>query len=175
MIEPSTVRGDCQTRVDGTSNTGAWAAAAAAWTALHRPHRTAYAQWRQAEALLTSNRTAEARKCLTEAAVAARNHTPLLQEIRSLARLARIDLNDQEPQAEPAPQPAPYGLTPREMAVLRLVAGGLTNTQIGAQLFISEKTASVHVTNILRKLGVRNRAQAASLAERAGLLGPGQA
>jgi DNA-binding NarL/FixJ family response regulator len=54
--------------------------------------------------------------------------------------------------------------------VLRLLATGRTNAQIGAELFISPKTASVHVTNILRKLGVTTRVQAAAVAERAGLL-----
>jgi DNA-binding NarL/FixJ family response regulator len=58
------------------------------------------------------------------------------------------------------------------MAVLRLVAAGLTNAQIGRRLFIDQKTASVHVTNILRKLDAKNRAQAAVVAQRAGLLGP---
>ena len=51
------------------------------------------------------------------------------------------------------------------------MAAGRTNPQIGAELFVSPKTASVHVTNILRKLGVSTRVQAAALAERAGLLG----
>ena len=64
----------------------------------------------------------------------------------------------------------PYGLTDRELAVLKLVAAGRTNAQIGAELYISHKTASVHVSNILRKLGVSGRTQAAALAERAGLL-----
>jgi DNA-binding NarL/FixJ family response regulator len=54
--------------------------------------------------------------------------------------------------------------------VLQLLAAGCTNAQIGAELYISPKTAGVHVTNILRKLGVSNRVQAAALAERAGLL-----
>jgi DNA-binding CsgD family transcriptional regulator len=54
--------------------------------------------------------------------------------------------------------------------VLRLVAAGRTNAQIGAELFISRRTAGVHVTNILRKLGVTGRVQAAALAERAGLV-----
>jgi regulatory LuxR family protein len=54
--------------------------------------------------------------------------------------------------------------------VLRLLAAGHTNAQIGAELYISPKTASVHVTSILRKLGVSGRVQAAALAERAGLL-----
>jgi DNA-binding NarL/FixJ family response regulator len=64
----------------------------------------------------------------------------------------------------------PYGLTERELLVLRLVARGRTNSQIGNDLYMSPKTASVHVSNILRKLQVTNRVQAAALAERAGLL-----
>ncbi len=157
------------TRVSGGANPDGWATAAAAWTRLGRPHRTAYAQWRQAEALLATGRTPAARECLRQAAAGARTHIPLLAEIRSLARLARLDLNDKQPR-HPVPPSTPYGLTPRETAVLELVADGLTNTEIGTRLFISEKTASVHVTNILRKLDVKNRAQAAALAQRAGLL-----
>jgi DNA-binding CsgD family transcriptional regulator len=66
--------------------------------------------------------------------------------------------------------PAAFGLTGRELAVLRLVAAGRTNAQIGAELYISPRTAGVHVTNILRKLGASGRVQAAAMAERAGLL-----
>jgi DNA-binding NarL/FixJ family response regulator len=65
----------------------------------------------------------------------------------------------------------PYGLTARELEVLGLLANGRTNPQIGATLFISEKTASVHVSNILRKLAVSNRGEAAALALRKGLAG----
>ena len=75
----------------------------------------------------------------------------------------------QPPAGEPHPE-IPYGLTGRELAVLRLLAAGRTNAQIGAELYISPKTAGVHVSNILRKLGVSGRVQAAALAERAGLL-----
>ena len=64
----------------------------------------------------------------------------------------------------------PYRLTDRELLVLQLLVAGRSNGEIGAELFISRKTASVHVSNILRKLGVSNRAQAAALAERAGLV-----
>ena len=156
------------TRLHGRSDPDAWAAAAAAWAGLRRPHRFGYARWRQAEALLAAGNTAPARDCLRDAAIAAHNYTPLLAEIQTLARLARVDLRDQPTTIQA--QPTPYGLTPRETAVLRLVADGLTNTQIGNRLYISEKTASVHVTNILRKLAVKNRAQAAALAQRAGLL-----
>ena len=62
------------------------------------------------------------------------------------------------------------GLTAREREVLRLVAAGRTNGEIGTQLFISTKTASVHVSNILAKLGVGARGEAAAIAYRDGLL-----
>ena len=61
------------------------------------------------------------------------------------------------------------GLTPREAEVLSLVAAGQTNRQIGEALFVSEKTASVHVSNILRKLGVSSRVDAAAVAQRLGV------
>jgi len=63
------------------------------------------------------------------------------------------------------------GLTPREREVLALVADGRTNRQIAEALFISAKTASVHVSNILAKLGVANRAEAAAVAHRLHLTG----
>ncbi|WSP43784.1 response regulator transcription factor [Streptomyces sp. NBC_01244] len=64
------------------------------------------------------------------------------------------------------------GLTSRERDVLRLVAAGHTNRQIAEELFISPKTASVHVSNILAKLGVAGRGEAAALAHRLRLFGP---
>jgi DNA-binding CsgD family transcriptional regulator len=94
-----------------------------------------------------------------------------MREIRSWPG-ARISLTATEP---PRPQEGPiglakFGLTERELAVLRLLGQGHTNAEIGRLLFISPKTASVHVTNILRKLGAGSRVQAATIAERAGLL-----
>ena len=78
---------------------------------------------------------------------------------------------DQPPEARAGPSgPAMFGLTERELAVLRLLGQGHTNAEIGRMLFISPKTASVHVTNILRKLGAASRVQAATIAERARLL-----
>lgn len=62
-------------------------------------------------------------------------------------------------------------LTPREREVLNLVASGMTNGQVASRLFISTKTASVHVSNILAKLGATNRTEAVDLARRQGLLG----
>ncbi len=61
------------------------------------------------------------------------------------------------------------GLTPREAEVLALVAAGRTNRQIGDELYVSDKTASVHVSNILRKLGVNSRVDAAAVAQRLGM------
>ena len=66
-----------------------------------------------------------------------------------------------------APSPAQQlGLTPREREVLALVADGRTNRQIAQTLYITDKTASVHVSRILAKLGVANRAEAAAVAHR---------
>lgn len=108
---------------------------------------------------------------LQTAAVAAGGHAPLPTQIRRLAQRARIPLQARPAGRKPAPRaPAPYGLTERELAVLRLLGAGRTNAQIGAELYMSPRTAGVHVTNILRKLGVTGRVQAATVAERAGLL-----
>ena len=60
----------------------------------------------------------------------------------------------------------PFGLTPRERQVLALIAEGATNRQIGKALYMAEKTASVHVSRILSKLGVKSRTQAAAVAHR---------
>ena len=74
------------------------------------------------------------------------------------------------PDLEPSdPDPAPFDLTPRELEVLGLVAAGYSNGQIGKDLFISTKTASVHVSNILRKLSAANRIEAAAIATKAGI------
>jgi DNA-binding CsgD family transcriptional regulator/tetratricopeptide (TPR) repeat protein len=165
-----------RTRLAGPSEPGAWGGAAKAWQDLGCPHRAGYAWWRRAQAQLDTGQPATAAAAaLRAAAAAAGGHAPLQAQIRALAEQARIP-----PQARgeattsdtaPAGQPRePYGLTGRELAVLRLLAGGRTNAQIGAELYISPRTAGVHVTNILRKLGVSSRVQAAAVAERAGLL-----
>ena len=167
-----------RTRVAGPGDPGAWDGAAKAWQDLSCPHRAGYAWWRQAEAQLDAGQPAAAAAGpLRAAAVAAGGHAPLLAQVRALAERARIPLEPAAAAAGPqAPRPARplarYGLTDRELTVLRLLAEGRTNPQIGAELYISASTASVHVSNILRKLGVSGRVQAAALAERAGLLQP---
>jgi DNA-binding NarL/FixJ family response regulator len=70
------------------------------------------------------------------------------------------------PAPSDAPAEDPFGLTPRERQVLALLAGGATNREIGQQLFMAEKTASVHVSRILAKLNVRTRTEAAAVAHR---------
>jgi DNA-binding NarL/FixJ family response regulator len=74
---------------------------------------------------------------------------------------------------QPDAQPALDELTAREREVLELIARGLTNTEIGATLFLSEATVKTHVTHVLRKLGLRDRVQAVIFAYEAGLVEPG--
>ena len=162
------------TRVVNSSDPDAWCAAATAWQNLGCPHEAGYAWWRQAEAQLYAGQSRAAAAALQAGAEAADGHAPLLSHIRRLALRARVPL-PATPEARPENQQQAktqdsHGLTSRELVVLRLRATGRTNAQIGAELFISPKTASVHVTNILRKLGVTTRVQAAAVAERACLL-----
>jgi DNA-binding CsgD family transcriptional regulator len=162
-------------RLAGQSDPMVWDTAAKTWDSLGCPHRAAYAWWRQAQARLGTGQPATAAAAaLRAAAVAAAGHEPLLAEVRTLAERARIRLHPPSAVASDTPPPAtassPHGLTGRELSVLRMVATGRTNAQIGSELFISPRTAGVHVTNILRKLGVSGRVQAAAVAERAGLL-----
>ena len=183
-----------RTRLAGASDPEAWRLAAKTWEELGCPHRAGYAWWRQAQAELDAGRPAAAAAgALRTAAAAADGHAPLLAQVRLLAERARIPLGPQAAAAgrtvpvpardgpraaaggQSVPAAARYGLTGRELAVLRLLAAGRSNAQIGAELYISPSTASVHVTSILRKLGVSGRVQAAALAERAGLLPPGPA
>jgi DNA-binding NarL/FixJ family response regulator len=104
---------------------------------------------------------------------------PIAQEAAALARRARLSLTPTTdtaadaglaPAAPPPPDPlARFGLTAREREVLCLLADGRSNPEIGQALFISTKTASVHVSNILAKLGVSGRVEAAVVAHRLGV------
>jgi DNA-binding CsgD family transcriptional regulator len=165
-----------RTRHDGQPDPAAWAAAVAAWERLGQPYRVAYACFRQAEALLAAagDRKAAAEALRRAAALTGRlGARPLDTEIKGLARRARLDLAPHDAVTAPAagaPTPAAQlGLTPREGEVLAMVAAGRSNRQIAQALFISPKTASVHVSNILAKLGVTTRVEAAAIAHRLGL------
>jgi DNA-binding CsgD family transcriptional regulator len=165
-------------RLEGGPDVEAWRNAADTWHRLGEPYPEARARARLAEALLeTRGPKAEIEEQLrTSAALAdALRATPLRADVGRLARRARVDLDSASPAAgntdrEPSRAPlAPFALTPRERQVLALVADGRTNRQIAETLFINEKTASVHVSNILSKLGVANRGEAAAVAHRIGL------
>jgi DNA-binding NarL/FixJ family response regulator len=142
--------------------------------------------FRLAEAVLAGGADRDAATpALRRAAVLARalGAAPLLADITLLARRARIALDSGAGHAGAgdagaggaagaAGQPAAadgdprLGLTQREFEVLRLVAAGMSNAAIAAELFISAKTVSVHVSNILGKLGAASRGEAAALAHR---------
>jgi DNA-binding CsgD family transcriptional regulator len=103
---------------------------------------------------------------LRTASAEATGHVPLSTAISTLARRARIDLSPAPDPEPPARESRPFGLTDREYQVVKLVGQGLTNAEIGRTLFISAKTVSVHVSSIMRKLGVSTRVQASTIAAR---------
>jgi DNA-binding CsgD family transcriptional regulator len=158
-------------RARGQADPDAWLEAGAAWDRLERPPLVAYCRWRQAEALVAAG------AARTEASAPARDaHAfaervgarPLLRELELLAQRARLDLAAPEStvsERSPGMEEA-LGVTPREAEVLALLARGYTNREIADTLVISTKTASVHVSHILRKLGAANRLEAATIAHR---------
>ena len=131
-------------------------------------YEVARSRWRLAEALAEAGRRDEATQQWREAAQTADRlgARPLRAALDDLARRARIGT---------APGQPPHGavltsLTSREREVLRLIAAGRSNREIASALFIAPKTASVHVSNILGKLGAASRTEAAAIAHREGLL-----
>ena len=153
-------------RVEGRNDPGSWSAAADAFGYGYL-YEEARCRWRLAEAwLLEGDRDQAAVQARAAHEIAERlGAAPLLAALEALGRRARLDLG-----VQPPPQPdGAAGLTPRELEVLRLVAAGRSNGQIAEALFISRKTASVHVSNILAKLGVHTRTEAAAEAHRLGL------
>jgi DNA-binding CsgD family transcriptional regulator/tetratricopeptide (TPR) repeat protein len=162
------------TRLGGTPDPQRWASAAAAWERTGFPFPAAYCCWRQAEAVLASGGDRENATALFAAASSAAielGAQPLAAAIGQSARRARIAV------AGNAPDPGTgrstegdFGITAREFDVLELLARGWTNKQIAESLFISEKTARVHVSHLLTKLGVPTRGAAVDVAHRHGLL-----
>jgi len=162
-------------RVEGHADPSAWAAAVDAFAAAAMPYPKAYGLFRLAEATLARRGSrSEAAQALRAASTIGvkLGSGPLLADIEALAARARIDL------AQPAEGARPSGVVPREAGLLtsrereiiELVAAGRTNRQIAETLFITEKTAGHHVSNILGKLGVQGRTEAAAVAQRLGLL-----
>ncbi|MGJ6964954.1 ATP-binding protein [Streptosporangium sp. G11] len=155
-------------QAEGTPGREAWEAAAAAWAALRQPYAEARALLGAARAAVAAGERDEAAVSLPRAAeIAARvGAAPLAAEIGSLARRARIALSEEPASTEPVSEGAGFGLTAREHEVLGLVATGRSNREIAGELFISAKTVSVHVSNILAKLGAASRGEAAATAHR---------
>jgi DNA-binding CsgD family transcriptional regulator len=161
-------------RLDGRPDPRAWSRAAAAFDAVPNPFEAAVSRFREAEAMLVSGaprgRATEPLRAAFDVATRLRAE-PLRDELLALGRRARIDLEelaagDRPEGRAPADDANAHGLTAREREVLGLLARGLSNREIGATLFISEKTASVHVSNLLGKLGVSGRGAAAAIAVR---------
>jgi DNA-binding CsgD family transcriptional regulator len=167
-----------------------WADLRARTNVAERPFLAAYLLWREAEARAAGEGSAAATEALRAAhAIALRIEARTLSEqIERAARRLRITLPEARPDqaGEPEPRtpgpadalrptaairptPDPYGLTKREREVLGLLALGYTNRRIAEALFISDSTAGVHVSNILGKLGVATRTEAATIAVRLGL------
>jgi DNA-binding CsgD family transcriptional regulator/tetratricopeptide (TPR) repeat protein len=158
------------TRLQGRSDPARWQAAVEAFSYGH-VYAVARCQWRLAEALLGAGKREQATVAARSAHEAALRlgAEPLQGAIEALARRGRLDLGAGVPTERGL-----AGLTPRELEVLRLLVDGRSNRQIAEQLFISGKTASVHVTNLLTKLGVHSRLEAAALARQLGLNQPAQ-
>ncbi len=150
---------------------GSWSEALEALADAPGPaHLPPYAGLRLGLCLVAARDRGDARRVLAAAMeqALALGSTLLTDRLADLAQRAGFTgAGLQRPRsAEPSPVAA---LTAREREVLGLVAAGRSNGEIGAALFISTKTASVHVSNILAKLGVRGRGEAAAIAHRAGL------
>ncbi|MCC3771832.1 response regulator transcription factor, partial [Streptomyces sp. UNOC14_S4] len=169
-------------RAEGRPDPGRWSLVCAAFEPLGRPLELAQARHRWAEALLTGEDGAppvEDGAGETAAGLLASAHgtavrlgaRPLGDAVGQLARRARLSLAPVRG-ARQTTGGGPLGLTPREQDVLRLVALGRSNRRIAEELFISPKTASVHVSNILAKLGASGRGEAAATAHRLGLFTP---
>ncbi|MBB4964198.1 DNA-binding CsgD family transcriptional regulator [Saccharothrix violaceirubra] len=156
-----------EARLTGEPGVEAWTAAVDAF-GFGSVYEQAVCRWRLAEALLTADRRDEAVPVLEAADEVAERvgAKPLLEAVHRVARRGRVGLHGGVVRDTVDP------LTPRERSVLELVALGRTNREVGEELFISEKTVSVHVTRIMAKLGATRRAEAVAIAFDRGLLDP---
>jgi DNA-binding CsgD family transcriptional regulator len=162
-------------RLTGTpadSSPASWRDVGRRWEVVGRPYPAAYARYRAAEAILERRGSRDEARALLKEALDVTDRlaaVPLHEEIGRLAHHARIEVG-----AGPTParsgQGGP-GLTKREAEVIQLVAAGWSNQQIADALFITRKTASVHVSNIMAKVGATNRGEAAAVAYQLGLAG----
>jgi DNA-binding CsgD family transcriptional regulator len=148
-------------RAAGELDVPSWQRAVDGWERVGFEPDLAWARLRLAESLVATHDREAARLVASvtlDAAVALRAG-PLVEQVLALSRRARLGLG---PAADRASRDGPSVLTEREREVLELVAEGQSNDQIAGTLFISPKTASVHVSHILAKLGVSSRTEAAA-------------
>ena len=134
------------------------------------PIPAAIARYHEADARLRSRSGHQRAAAAARSALATAEQlgaAPLAEQVRLLAQRGRLDLTESPEPAAPVVDPLQeLGISAREAEVLRLLGLGRTNRQIADELYISEKTASVHVTHLLRKLGVANRIEASAIAQR---------
>ena len=164
-------------RAAGEDEPRLWSRAADAWRAIDRPYSAAIATWRRAQAELgAGDRNAAAGSAAAVIEQAKKLGSGwLAEEAEGLAARGRLRLSAEPARSadgRPVEPEEPFGLTPRERQVLALLASGATNREIAAELYMAEKTASVHVSRILTKLDVRSRTEAAAVAYRHGLAAP---
>jgi DNA-binding NarL/FixJ family response regulator len=163
-------RGEAEwSRLSGPSDPDAWRRALELF-GYGYPYEEARSRWRLAEALLAADQRDEAAEqvALAHRTAVALGAGPLREAVEALARRGRLDAG-----LPTAVRSEATLLTAREKDVLALLARGQTNRQIGRTLFISEKTASVHVSNILGKLHASGRTEAVAIAHRRGLVPTG--
>jgi ATP/maltotriose-dependent transcriptional regulator MalT len=164
-------------RAAGRPDPAQYAQAAVAWDEVGRPEPAARMRWREAELhAAAGDRDAAAEAARAAHATAVRIGAGWLRgEIEGLAVRARLTLEPDGTDHHEAEvhEDDSFGLTARERQVLALIAEGATNREIGATLFMAEKTASVHVSRILSKLNARSRTEAAAVAHRHRLAEPG--
>lgn len=153
-------------RFRGEPARASFEAAVAAWERIGHVHDAAVARLGLAEALLADGDRDAARRTAQQAGAVAQQlgAAPLASQVEEFLRLARLTSAGRGADA------AAGTLTARETEVLALLAEGRTNEQIATALFMSPKTASVHVSRIIAKLGAANRTEAAAIARRANLL-----
>jgi DNA-binding NarL/FixJ family response regulator len=155
-------------RAQGTDDPAAWQAVLDGFGPGY-VYETARARWRLAQALAEAGRREEAERewQLASDVAGQLGAVPLQRALADLARRARLG-----PRSAGYTAPGPLAaLTAREREVLRLLSEGRSNREIAAALFIAPKTASVHVSNILGKLGAASRTEAAAIAYREGPVG----
>ncbi|WP_285483334.1 helix-turn-helix transcriptional regulator [Amycolatopsis sp. NBRC 101858] len=151
----------------GRGDAEKWAAAAAAF-GYGAVYEQAVCRWHEAEALLAADGDAHAALEAAHAVALRLGAVPLRDAVRDLAHRARVELDGVEPAAPVRTITDP--LTDRERDVLERVALGRTNRQVGEELYISEKTVSVHLSRVMAKLGASRRAEAVAIAYDRGLL-----